>query len=802
MTPAAGAREGRPRRRWRRWLGAAALALVALALAGLAAIYGVLWSSLPRTAGTIEVPGLAAPVSVSRDAYAIPHIEAASLFDAAFAQGFVHAQDRLFQMEFQRRLGAGRLAEIVGEQALGFDRFMRTLGFYRLAEASLAHLEERTRRWLEAYAGGVNAFLATREGFLPPEFLILRQIEIEPWRPADSLVWLKMMALNLSENWREEILRTELRARLAPEQIRDLWPDYPADAPVTLALGPELAQSLAAALPFLPGPGNGSNAWALAPARTTTGGAILANDPHLGMQAPGTWYLVRMTTPQRTLRGASLPGVPGIVLGHNDRIAWGLTTTGSDVQDLFIERIDPADAGRYLTPHGSKPFETRDETIRIRNAEPVILSVRRTRHGPVISDLGGGAAGLLDQGEVAALAWPALDQDDTTLQGLFKVMLAGGWSDFVAALEEIVTPQQNVFYADAGGRIGFYVPGRVPVRKAGDGRLPVPGWTGDYDWTGWIPFEALPHRLDPPDGELVNANNRVVAEDYPYLLATHWEAPYRARRITELLAGEGHDLASSAALQADVESMLARDLLPLMLEIEPLSERAGTALERLRTWDRMMTGDALEPLLFTAWYRAFAGLAYGDELGPLFDAFRRARGQFIERILTERTVWCDDVHTAEIERCPQVLAAALERALDELEAKFGADPASWRWGEAHRAAMVHPIFRSIPVLGAWFRIQPPTGGDGTSVNVGHPALRNDADPYANVHGPTYRGLYDLADPEKSRFIAATGQSGHPLSSHYDDLSSLWAAARTVPTAPHAAASARVLQLRPASGAVR
>ena len=757
----------------RRWGGRVVLGLAVLLMVGAAGLWLALRSSLPVVEGEIAVPGLDAPVTVTRDAHAVPHIEAASLLDATFAQGYVHAQDRLFQMEFQRRLAAGRLAEVLGARALGFDRYLRTLGLYRLALASVAHQEPATRAWLEAYAAGVNAYLATRRGLLPPEFLLLRHFEVEPWTPADSLVWLKMMALDLSSNWREEVLRLQLEDRLTPAQMADLWPDYPPDAPVTLALAPALRKRLAAALPFLPLPGFGSNAWVLAPERTATGGALLANDPHLGLQAPGTWYLVHLNAPDGSLTGASLPGVPGVVLGHNGKIAWGLTTTGSDVQDLFIEQLE----GRpdlYLTPDGSPPFEQREEVIRVRGGPPVTLTVRSTRHGPVVSDLGRPGPEELEPDQVAALAWPALAADDTTLQGLFKVMQANDWEGFVAALRDVVAPQQNVFYADDAGRIGFYVPGRVPVRRSGKGLRPVPGWTGDFDWTGWIPFEQLPHAVDPPTGALVNANNKVVPDDYPHFLTAHWDATDRAERIDELIAGDGHDLERQAAIQADLRSGLASDLLPLMLAIRPEEPALRDVLERLGGWDRVMRADAPEPLIFTAWYRAFSELAWADELGPLFPSFGRERGRFVRRILTGRTVWCDDVRTPAIESCEAVLEAALEMAMGELEQRLGKDLDAWRWGDLHRAAMNHPIFGEVPVLDGVFNIDPATGGDGTTVNVGHPALHG-AERYASRQAPSYRALYDLADLEASRFMIATGQSGHPLSPHYDDLSAIWAA---------------------------
>jgi len=793
----------RPRqgRRIVRWLGIGVLAVAALLL--FAAGSGYLWlrQSLPEVDGVIEVAGPKAPVTVVRDRWAIPHIEADSFLDATFAQGFVHAQDRLWQMEFQRRLGAGRLAEILGAPALPIDRFMRVLGFYRLAEASLEHMSPQTIAWLEAYAAGVNAFLETRTGPLPPEFLILRHGEVEPWTPADSVVWVKLMALNLSANWRAELLRAQLAGRVPREQIADLWPDYPDTAPITLA---ELARALparelAAVLPPGPAVRPGSNAWVISGERSRTGAPLLANDPHLGMKAPGTWYLAHLKAPQLDLIGATLPGVPGIVLGHNTNLAWGFTTTGSDTQDLFVERLDPDDSGRYLTPDGSAAFDVREEVIAVSGGEPTTLTVRSTRHGPVISDLLPEAAATAGDDQVLALAWPALEDDDLSIQALFRLMQAADQASFVAALRDVGAPQQNVLFADAAGRIGLYVPGRVPIRRNGDGRWPVPGWSGEYDWIGWIPFEDLPHVLDPPDGALFNANNRVVGEDYPHLIAVDWEASHRARRIAELLPG-AHDLESFAAMQADQLSMLARDLLPRLLEVAPSDGRAAEATARLAAWDRIMRADAAAPLIFSAWYRELERLIYADELGPLFDGSRRIRPEFIQHVLEERPVWCDDVDTEPRETCDQTIARALDLALADLKARFGGDPGDWRWGEAHFAWMAHPVFKTQPVLGWLFNIVVPTGGDPTSLDVGHYPVYARERPFASIHAASYRGLFDLADPERSRFIAATGQSGHPLSAHYRDLTRLWRRGETVPMTRraqrYAAGAVGELTLRP------
>jgi len=778
-------------RRWRRGLGWSLAALVLLLVVAGGA--GWLWlrSSLPQVDGTIGVQGLGAPVTIVRDRFAIPHIEAASARDALFALGFVHAQDRLWQMDFRRRLGAGRLAEVLGPGALPTDRYIRTLGLEAAARASLAHLRPDTVALLEAYAAGVNAHLATRSGPLPPEFLILGY-EPEPWTPVDSLVWMRVLALDLSVNWRDELLRARLAKRLSQDQIADLWPDSGTSAPITLV---ELARALpadalAAALPPAPPPGLGSNAWVLHGSRTASGAPLLANDPHLGLSAPGPWYLAHLKAPERELIGATMPGMPGVVLGHNGSIAWGFTNTGPDTQDLFVERVDPDDPSRYLTPDGAAPFAVRDEVIAVAGGEPVALRVRATRHGPVLSDLVPATAEVLEQGQVLALSWTALAPDDVSIEARLDIGAARDWPAFVAAASRNGAPQQNVLYADRAGHIGFIAPGRVPIRRAGDGRWPVPGWTGEFDWQGMIPVAALPRGLDPPDGAFVNANNRIVADDYPYLITADWEPPHRARRIVEALDGGRHDLASFARLQGDQLSLLARDLLPLMLEAEPRSEAAAAAQAQLAAWDHVMRADAAEPLLFAAWYRELSRLIYADELGDLFYAYWGVRPQFMEHVLRRRPAWCDDTGTAAVETCAMQAAEALELALADLGRRFGADRGAWRWGEAHPARMRHPVFSDQPGLARLFTIEHPSGGDSVTVNVGHYRPADEAEPFASVHAASYRGLFDLDALERSRFIASTGQSGNPLSPHYRDLAVLWARGETIPMTTAAAVYVR------------
>ena len=545
-------------RQLRRWLVRSGLALLATVLIAAGTLAWLAWASLPETQGELTVAGIEQPITIVRDAYAIPHVEAATIADASFALGFLHGQDRLWQMEFDRLLGQGRLAEVLGEAALPIDRFLRTLGLAHRADAALAGLDPATLALLDAYARGVNAAIARFGATLPPEFLILRH-RPEPWRPADTLLFQKLMALDLSGNWREELLRARLAQRLTPAQMDDLWPGQPADAPITLASLADLPlDRLAEALPAAAPPGIGSNVWVADGSRTRGGAPLLANDPHLQLQAPGRWYLAQLDAPGLHVIGATLPALPFVVLGRNRDIAWGFTNTGSDTQDLFVEQIDPADPGRYRTPSGTEPFRQRTETIGVRGAPPVTMVVRETRHGPVVSDLVPAAADLAGAEHVLALAWTQLTDVDTTVEAGFGMGRAHDWPSFVAAVERYQGAQQNMAFADRQGAIGMISPGLVPIRRSGDGRFPVPGWTGAYDWVGTIPAEALPRQLRPAGGLIVNANNRLVGDAYPFLLTSDWDPALRAQRIEDLLGG-ARDLDADrfAAVQLDVTSPLA-----------------------------------------------------------------------------------------------------------------------------------------------------------------------------------------------------------------------------------------------------
>jgi len=766
--------------KWLRRALVALLVLVLLIAAGLAGGWAWLRTGLPDHAATVAVNGVAAPVRVIRDAHAVPHVFAESEADAAYALGFVHAQDRFFQMEMSRRLGAGRLAEVTGAAALPADRFMRIAGVYDLAEASYAELPVEVRRQLDRYAAGVNAWLAHHEGPWPPELYVLG-IEPEPWRPADSLVLARLMALQLSMNYREELVRARLQEAVGAEPLADLYPDTDLPQVTTIgalpggALPGEALARLHAALPDL-GPPGASNAWVVAGDLTRTGAPILVNDPHLGLSAPILWYLVRVVTPDLTLAGATIPGAPMVVLGHNGTIAWGLTTTGSDTQDLFVERLDPDDPGRYLTPDGSRPFETHEEIIPVAWGEPEPLTVRRTRHGPVISDARPAeAAAVLGEDAVLALAFPGLSDADVIAEAMYGLNRARDWAEFRAALALWVAPQQNVFYADTGGDIGMVAPARVPIRRAGNGLVPVPGWTDAYAWTGFIPYEDLPAVHNPPSGRIVNANNPVVGPGYPYLIAAYaYEPPYRALRIHDMLDAAGpYTVEGMVPLLMDPLSPAARDLLPLMLAFEPPDGRAAEAVAMLRAWDGVMARDRPEPLMFTAWLLELNRALYADELGLAFLEYQGLQARTVRHMLTDARRWCDDVATDDVtETCADILAASLDQTLATLSARHGADMAAWQWGDAHSATLSHRIFGRVPVLRDLVDLSVPTDGGEYTVNRGGMRVAGEG-PFRHVHGAGFRAIYDLSDLDNSRFIIATGQSGNPLSPHFGDLVGMW-----------------------------
>ena len=750
--------------------------LLALLMVLAGGLYLYLRSALPQTDGRVVLAGPRAEIRIERDADGVPRIIAQNDEDLSFGLGFVHAQERLFQMELQRRYGAGRLSEIFGPQAVAVDRQMRVLGLYRAAEVEIPFLSTEMNHALDTYAAGVNAFLTSRRGALPPEFLVLG-FAPEPWRPADSLVWGKLMAVQLGGNYRGELLRARMARTIPAADLEFLYPDYPRGAPTTLAeMAPIYRQmaldELYEALPALVGPIYASNNWVVDGVHSASGKPILANDPHLAFGSPGFWYLARLETPQHQITGATAAGVPLVVIGHNERIAWGFTTTTADVEDLFVEQVDPADPGRYLTPQGSAPFQSRHETVVVKGAAPVEITIRETRHGPVLSDaLPPGAA---DRGFVLALAATFTIPGDRSAEALWEVNRAADWPSFRAALRQFVGPVQNIVYADVDGTIGFIAPGQVPIRRRGQGWLPAPGWTGSHDWTGFIPFDTLPTAINPPSGHFVTANNKIVPDNYPYFLSRDWDLPNRAERIEALLAATPvQTAASSAAIQADTFSLMAERLVPLMTGTVTQNPATREMVERLRNWDFRMDMDKVEPLLFTAWLREFSRSILFGRFGDAVSDYWDLRPRVMEAVLTERPDWCDDPKRPGEESCGSRLAEALEATLARLGRDYGSDMAQWQWRRAHVAVFANSVFSRIPMLRDWLRIAIPTPGAYDTLNRGPSTIRDDTTPFEQRFGAGLRMIADLASPEDARMITAPGQSGDPLSAHYADLLQRW-----------------------------
>jgi penicillin amidase len=757
--------------------------------------------------------------------HGIPTVRAANAHDAYFGLGVVHAQDRLWQMETQRRIGAGRMAEAFGAPALAADKFLRALGVRRAAERQWRQLPAASRAVLEAYSAGVNAVLREQLRARPPEFVILG-IEPEPWDPIDSLAWTLMMAWDLGGNWGTELLRMRLALRMPVADINTLLPPYPGEQPPATADYAALFRQIGVAhekatvtawsqLPDLAPPsgveGVGSNNWVLAGSRTQGGKPLLANDPHLKLSAPALWYFARIEVAGVKTAGATLPGLPVVVLGQNAHIAWGFTNTGPDVQDLYLEQIKPDDPGQYRTPDGWARFESVAEVIKVRGQPDVPFTHRRTRHGPVISDAGSTADLLGDTAKprhALAMRWTALDADADAVGTALAMQSATSVQGFIAATRDFVAPMQNMVVADRDGHIGVVSPGRIPLRRADNdlkGLVPAPGWDARYDWAGWLPAGETPRETDPARGWIATANQRITPLGYPHFISSDWALPYRQQRIEQMLkARDKHTLDDLAAMQADVKSLAAPTLLPWLAQARSAHPLAAQAQALLARFDGSMEAEQAAPLIYWAWQRQFAQGVFQDEVGAALWQRSLAGRTFqdaLEHVLhggAER--WCDDRSTPAAETCAEQSTAALTRALDELQARWGSDPGQWRWGRAHEARSEHRPFSNVKPLAGLFELRTPVGGDTFTVNVSRVGLRPQAstgDLYVDDHGPSLRALYDVADPAQSRFMHSTGQSGIVHSPLYRSFVQAWAQVQYVPLwaqgAPH-----QVLQVRPAA----
>jgi penicillin amidase len=836
-------RRWRDRPGWLRWTAYVAAALVLVLVAASVFAITSVRRSFPQTSGTIQVPGLGAEVTVVRDASGIPQIYADTSADLFFAQGFVQAQDRFYEMDIRRHITAGRLSEMFGEETLETDKVVRTLGWRRIAERELNKLSPEALDHLESFSAGVNAYLDDKSpGELSLEYTLLAigglDYQVEDWTPADSVAWLKAMAWDLRGNMQEEIDRAMASTRLDAEQIEELYPAYPYDrhrpivegggivggqyrqdaAPGNVAarapLGPETAaavlpqlEAVKKALDELPvmvgtGDGVGSNAWAVDGDHSTTGEPILANDPHLAPTVPGVWYQMGLHCTELSeacpydVAGFTFAGFPGVIIGHNQRIAWGFTNLGPDVTDLYLEAVE---GERYRRGKNWREFTRRQETIRIAGGEPFTFTVRSSVHGPLLSDVSstyasvGANAPVRDgapdrhEGYAVALSWTAL-RTTRTAEAVFDIDKATTWEEFRGAARNFAAPSQNMVYADRDGHIGYQAPGLIPIRTAAHrGAYPAPGWDKDYDWTGdFVPFEELPSVLDPAEGFVATANQAPIDATYPRRLGEDWDAGYRSQRIVDVLTRRGTlSPTAMADLQLDTRNGFAGSLIPYLLDIDAGSRYYSDGQRLLEDWDLTQPADSAAAAYFNAVWRNLLELTFADELPASVEVDGGSRWfEVVARLLEEpNSDWWDDDATEDVhEGRDDVLRAALREARDELVRLQSRSPEGWTWGHQHTLRLENQtvgqsdlgLIARVVNRGPW-----EVGGGTAIVNA---TGWNAAEGYEVNWVPSMRMVVSMADLDDSTWVNLTGASGHAFSDHYTDQTELWADGRTLPWA--------------------
>lgn len=809
--------------------------------------------SFPTTSGRIDVPGLSQPVTVARDAAGIPQISADTAHDLFYAQGFVHSQDRFWEMDFRRHVTAGRLSEMFGASQVGTDSFIRTLGWRAIAEAEVAMLDTETLGYYQAYADGVNAYLDSRSGAeLSLEYVVLgmqnADYKPERWTPADSVAWLKAMAWDLRSNLEDEIDRALLATALPAEDVAMLHPAYPfashptiiggpapqaapaslgaepvpVPSPIPDAAAPALDQLQAslAALPELLGPaGNeiGSNSWVLSGALTESGAPLLANDPHLGAVMPSVWYQMGLRCNEVTaecpfdVAGFSFSGLPGIVIGHNASIAWGLTNLGPDVADLYLEKLT---GDGYELDGVLQPLTVRTEIITVAGGDPVKLEIRATGRGPLVTGITDQFADIAEEYPAASgqpigdyalsLQWTALTPGQTP-SAIFAINKASNWDEFRAGARLFEVPSQNLIYADTAGNIGYQAPGRVPIRGNGDGTQPLPGWTSENGWAGDIPFEELPSVYNPPSGLIVTANNSAVGRDFPEMITQDWDLGYRAQQITDRLAaaiaaGEKFTVEQMASIQADNFNANAAALAPVLAAL-PLKADAAEAQRLLVNWDYADDVDSAASAYFNMVWRQLLAVMFHDKLPEGSwpaggDRWFSVVGSLLEQ--PDSPWWTNE--RLGLSGRDAMLSYAAEQAWAEGVKKLGPDPRTWEWGTLHTLTLTNASFGEsgiAPIEWLFNRGPLPVAGGSSVVNaVGWDAVSG----YTIDWVPSMRMVVDLADLDGSTWVNLTGASGHAFNRHYDDQAPLWREHKTRPWAftPDAVrdASSEVLQLHP------
>lgn len=756
----------------------------------------LVFRSVPPTEGTFEVRGLEMNVEVSRDDWGVVYINAQSDSDAFFTMGYLQAQERLWQLEMQKRLAAGRLSEVFGKQMVDQDVFMRSLGLYAAAEKALQSLSPSAQSALKSYAAGVNAWIDQSQ-ILPPEFLMF-SIVPEPWQEVDSIAWIKVFALNLGGNYLEEMEHYAASQVLKQDQLLSLYPELKGENVETgmtnlnvdrdyIALLGELYERQQKQLQ-IGGKHVGSNAWVVSGEKNNNGGTILANDPHLGLQIPSYWYLANIKGDKIDAKGAALVGLPMILFGKNEQIAWGGTNLGADVQDLFVEQVNIKDANQYLADGQWLTMDEKIETITIKPdfpaamnkpLKPLKVRVRSTRNGPIISDI----YGIVEN--PVALKWTALEDSDTSFEAFFSLNYAKNWEDFSRSAELLVAPALNLLYADELGQIGLIGAGRIPMRKQGRGLLPVVGWDNDYQWQGYIPVDELPMIKNPSTGYIVSANDRAFDLNYPYFVSAKWAPKARANRISELLAEKIKsngtiDIQGNMDIQGDIKDLAVAEILPLLQRLDCVTPEQCEAIDRLKHWDGTMDPTEVMPTIVTVWLDHLRQALMEDELQAPWkkDQLQQFLSRSIGNLSIDHMVnilkdpknsWCDDIRTSITESCDEILRISLDSTLEELSKLAGSSMDNWQWGKWHKTLYRHQPFSQIKLLKGLFERGIENGGSVNSINVAN-ASYQPTQGYVQSFGAGFRQIISLnGHSDQHWIINSTGQSGHILSKHYDDM---------------------------------
>ncbi len=789
--------------------------LTIIALVTVVILRYLVTKSFPTVDGELRVAGLESDVTIQRDDYGVPHIAAKNEHDLFFAQGYVHAQDRLWQMDISRRAGQGRLSEILGSSALKFDRLFRTVGLLRIAEKLEQNLHPDSRRVLEAYSDGVNAFIESHHGKYPIEFDMLNYSP-EKWKPVHSLLVARLMAWELNISWYTDLVLGDLYKTLGEEKAREIFPTYPENAPVIVPkdlhakyLSQDMMRLIDVDMEFrkffgTTGTHIGSNAWVVGPEKSVSGKAMLASDPHLGFSTPSKWYEVHLRGGEMNVAGVSLPGTPMIVIGHNQRIAWGLTNVMADDADFYIEMTNSS--GEYFFKDTWRPMTVVQDTIFVKDSSSVILVTKSTHHGPVINDVN--AAGSMTKDVLMTMRWTGQDVSDE-LYSLILINKAKDWTEFKNGVKEFTVPGQNFVYADINGNIGYVAGVRLPIRSAQNPTLPMPGWTGQYDWTGFVPFEQLPSLYNPPQHYIATANNKMTDRTFPYHISNLWEPPSRIQRIDEMLGKQEKFTAEDFKhMQGDYFSHFAAEMTPYILHaydsVAVPDIEVQTALSYFRNWHFRFSGDDVPTTLFHVFFTHLLRNIFLDKMGEAMFLKYIFIANIPYRVVpvlmhNPSSDWFDDKSTPQIETRDVIIRRSLEQAIQELKASLGGEMKTWQWGLIHTITFRHPL-GSHPPLGVVFNIGPfPIGGSGTTVNNGEYYL---ADPYQVTLGPSTRQIVDFSDLDGALSVIPTGQSGQPMHEHYSDQTPLWLSGEyhTMPldSAHVAAATRHTLRLLPAN----